>query len=132
MIIVGNLVPDLFSLMMRVDGVTLYPFIFIRKGREVDTFLVNHEKIHYKQQEEWWWVSAIVYSLFALIEGNWKLVGLSYFTFYIIYFLNFCLQFLLTWSWGIAYRRIEFEREAYKHMYDPDYLSKRESFQTFK
>ena len=84
-------------------GMTVYPFVFLKyhelKG---DKILINHEKIHLRQQFE--------------------LLILPFYIFYILEFLCRLVQFK---NWRVAYQNISFEREAYQHQFDLDYLSKR-------
>ena len=51
-------------------------------------------------------------------------------------FLGFYLIYISEWLWGLlcrrsslaAYRAIRFEREAYRHMADPSYLTQRRPY----
>ncbi|MDO7173998.1 hypothetical protein Q5N74_17545 [Mariniflexile sp. AS56] len=91
-------------------GVTCYPFVFLKtKELKQNAVLVNHENIHLKQQME-------------------MLVVL----FYIIYGLEFLLRFLLYKNKNRAYRNISFEREAYAHETDLDYLKQRKFWSFLK
>ena len=84
----------------------LYPFILLRekKGRE-DPVLMNHEKIHLKQQLE-----------------------LLILPFYIIYFINYLYNLITTFNHETAYRNILFEQEAYDHEKEFTYLKTRKLF----
>lgn len=89
-------------------GITLFPFIFLlRKEDKRNAVLVNHEKIHIRQQLE--------------------LLVLPFFIWYGIEFLIRLLQYN---NWSRAYRNISFEREAYSKEKDLDYLQQR-SFWSF-
>ena len=89
-------------------GLTLFPFIFLlRKEDKQNVVLINHEKIHIRQQLE--------------------LLVVPFFIWYGIEFLVRLLQFK---NWSRAYRNISFEREAYENEKDLDYLKKR-SFCSF-
>ena len=89
-------------------GLTLFPFIFLlRKEDKRNKVLINHEKIHIRQQLE--------------------LLVLPFFIWYGIEFLIRLVQFK---NWSRAYRNISFEREAYENEKDLDYLKKR-SFWNF-
>ena len=84
-------------------GITLFPFIFLlRKEDKRNAVLVNHEKIHIRQQLE--------------------LLIVPFFIWYGIEFLVRLLQFK---NWSRAYRNISFEREAYAKEKDLDYLKRR-------
>ena len=51
-------------------------------------------------------------------------------------YLGFYLIYMLEWLWGMlrlrdahtAYRAIRFEREAYRYMADPNYLTQRRPY----
>lgn len=84
-------------------AITLYPFVFLKdadlKKNEV---LLNHEKIHLKQQIE------------LLVVG-----------FYFWYVIEFLIRYLYYKSWHMAYKNISFEREAYAKENDLNYLKSR-------
>ena len=89
-------------------GLTLFPFIFLlRKEDKQNVVLINHEKIHIRQQLE--------------------LLVVPFFIWYGFEFLIRLMQFK---NWSRAYRNISFEREAYENEKDLDYLKKR-SFWSF-
>lgn len=82
-----------------VAGITLFPFIIVRKQREDETdknysYLINHEMIHIAQQKELWVIP--------------------------FYFMYLREAFLKT------YRGISFEKEAYENEYNLEYLNVRE------
>jgi len=84
-------------------GITIYPFVFLKfKSLKDDKVLINHEKIHLKQQIE-----------------------LLVIPFYAFYFVEFIVRFVQYKSWYAAYRNISFEREAYKNENNLDYLKSR-------
>ncbi|APY08898.1 hypothetical protein BWZ20_11550 [Winogradskyella sp. J14-2] len=84
-------------------GMTVFPFMFLKskalKGNDV---LINHEKIHLKQQLE-----------------------LLIILFFVLYTLEFLFRLLQYKKWHLAYRNISFEREAYLNEKDLNYLKKR-------
>ena len=89
-------------------GITLFPFIFLKyKEDKTNTVLVNHEKIHIKQQRE-----------------------LLILPFFIWYGLEYLVRLFYHKNKNIAYRNISFEREAYFYENDFNYLKKR-SFWAF-
>ncbi|HOT44148.1 MAG TPA: hypothetical protein PLM53_19115 [Spirochaetota bacterium] len=91
-----------------ITGLTLFPFIIIRKeirGTAESAVTLNHEKIHIRQQAELLLVVFAVWYAASFIAG--RLRGLS---------------------WHDAYRNIIFEREAFDRMYDLDYLRSRKIF----
>ncbi len=90
-------------------GITIYPFIFLKYSfLKEDAVLVNHERIHFRQQIE-----------------------LLILPFFILYVLEFVFRLLQFKSWQMAYKNISFEREAYKNENDPNYLKSR-PFWNFK
>lgn len=84
-------------------GITVYPVIFLKAtALKENLILVNHEKIHLKQQLE-----------------------LLIVPFYIIYILEFLIRLIKYKNWCLAYRNISFEREAFKNEIDLDFLKTR-------
>ena len=84
-------------------SITLFPFIFLKyEGDKLNNVLINHEKIHTRQQLE----------LFIL-------------PFFIWYLLEYVSNFIKYRDKNLAYRNISFEREAYFHENDMNYLNKR-------
>tara|TARA_R110002051_G_scaffold145240_1_gene218203 strand:+ start:172390 stop:172713 length:324 start_codon:yes stop_codon:yes gene_type:complete len=84
-------------------GITVYPFIFLKAtALKENLILVNHEKIHLKQQLE-----------------------LLIVPFYIIYILEFLIRLIKYKNWCLAYSNISFEREAFKNEMDLDFLKTR-------
>lgn len=99
-VVVGALLPK------GVAAMSLYPFLLVKTHKDRDSkVLLNHEKIHFKQQLE----------LFVLL-------------FYIWYFIEFIFFWIRTGSRYKAYRSICFEREAYAKEGDLSYLEKRKRF----
>lgn len=89
-------------------GMTIFPFMFLKhKTLKGNSVLINHEKIHLKQQLE-----------------------LLIILFFVVYFLEFLVRLLQYKNWHLAYRNISFEREAYLNEKDLSYLKKR-SFWNF-
>lgn len=89
-------------------GMTVFPFMFLKtKALKGDDVLINHEKIHLKQQLE-----------------------LLIILFFVLYTLEFLFRLLQYKNWHLAYRNISFEREAYLNEKDLNYLKKR-SFWSF-
>lgn len=84
-------------------GITLFPFvIFTHAADRLDKVVVNHERIHIRQQLE-----------------------LLVLPFYVWYFVEFLFRLLQYKSRSKAYRNISFEREAYENEKDLEYVSKR-------
>lgn len=76
--------------------------IFVRPEAHLSRYLLNHELIHTAQMRE-----------------------LGYLPFYILYVLEWVVRLFMR---GNAYRNISFEREAYRHDTNPDYLNERRHF----
>ncbi len=87
-------------------GLTLWPFIILKDRVLIhDRVLLNHERIHLRQQSE-----------------------LLILPFYVLYLVEWVLRSLYHWDMEQGYRNISFEREAFANEQDPDYPSKRKAF----
>jgi len=130
MVIVGNLVPNLFSMFMPVDGVALYPFVFVR---EPHGSLIRHEEIHHRQQQETLAVSFLgcILAITTFKLSWWWLIS-SYFVFYIIYLAHFTWLLIKNRNFDIAYTNITYEAEAYDNEYQINYLTHRLPFSNFR
>lgn len=91
-----------------ITGITLWPFIFVKKGYDKPITL-NHEAIHIKQQLE------------TLVIP-----------FYILYFLMWFYNTFITSKVQDAYFLIPFEQEAYDNEKDMDYLKNRKPYAWLK
>lgn len=91
------LIPDNVSKIF--SGITIYPFIIIKKKHEHNAVVINHEKIHLRQQKE----------LFIIL-------------FFVCYFVNWIFNLIRYRNFDKAYRQIIFEREAYQNQSNLDYL----------
>lgn len=84
-------------------GMTLYPFVIIRNFLDKENkVLLNHEKIHIRQQLE-----------------------LLVLPFFLWYFLEYLIRLIQYKDRSKAYRNISFEKEAYTNECDQNYLQKR-------
>ena len=84
-------------------AITIFPFVFLKyKTLRSNKVLVNHEKIHMRQQIE-----------------------LLIFPFFVIYGIEFLVRLIEHKNWKLAYKNISFEREAYKNESNLDYLKNR-------
>jgi len=84
-------------------GITIFPFVFLKsKTLKHDKVLINHEKIHLRQQLE-----------------------LLIIPFYVFYVIEFIVRLIQYKKWYTAYRNISFERESYRNENDLDYLELR-------
>lgn len=86
-------------------AITLGCFIFVRKGTVLSDVDIRHESIHWEQEKE-----------------------LLFIGFYILYVFEFCMKFMDYENWHRAYRKISFEREAYAHEQETDYLTRRKHY----
>jgi len=84
-------------------GLTLFPFVIIRNFLDKENrVLLNHEKIHIRQQLE-----------------------LLILPFFLFYFLEYLVRLIQFKDRNKAYRNISFEREAYANESDFSYLQHR-------
>ena len=91
-------------------GLGLWPFIILRnKELKQDKALMNHERIHLRQQAE----------LFLVF-------------FYLLYVCEWLLKSLYYLDFYKAYRNISFEREAYLEEKNLEYLRVRKPYQGLK
>ncbi len=87
-------------------ALTLWPIIIVRDNElRDDLILLNHERIHLKQQRE----------LFII-------------PFYFLYLSEWFLRLCIYGNWYKAYKNISFEREAYLHEKDLFYLDNRQKW----
>ena len=87
-----------FKIWGKFVGITIWPFIFISKGKATET-VINHETIHLRQQLE----CLLIF-------------------FYLIYLFDFLRLWFKFGNWTKAYMLICFEQEAYVNQYNYDYL----------
>lgn len=91
-------------------GLTLWPFIILKAiSLKSDEVLLNHEKIHLRQQRE----------LLLLL-------------FYIWYLVEWLIRYGICADAYTAYRNISFEREAYTNENNHDYLEERSALSFIK
>ncbi len=88
------------------SGMAIFPFIFVKsKVLANDEVVINHEKIHLKQQLE-----------------------LLILPFYIAYLFHYVINLMIYRNHYQAYLNIVFEREAYVYEKDLNYLKRRRIF----
>jgi hypothetical protein len=109
------------------QAMTVWPVVFIRQElREKYTATVDrHENIHAEQQKEVLMV-AIVFTLATAVWTDSWLSLLWLPLYFYIYFTEWLMRSIF--SKEDAYLDISFEKEAYKHENDPDYLPQRIPF----
>ncbi len=94
----------------KISGITLFPFIFLKKhDYKNNKVLINHEKIHLRQQLE----MLIVF-------------------FYLWYVIEYYYWYFRLGNHYLAYKSISFEREAYAMEDDLNYLDKRKLWSFWK
>ncbi len=85
------------------SALTIWPFIFIKdKSLRSNKLLINHEKIHLRQQIDLLWAP-----------------------FFVWYLLEFVLKLIKYKNWQTAYYAISFEREAYQNEQNFEYTQNR-------
>lgn len=85
------------------SGLTVFPFILLSNQRDrQNKWLINHEKIHIRQQLE-----------------------LLLLPFFVWYFVEYLIRLLQYGTHHAAYRNISFEKEAYGNEYDLEYIDNR-------
>lgn len=86
-------------------AINLFGVIFARRGERISKRTIRHESIHTAQMRD-----------------------LLYIGFYLWYLIEWIVRLFMR---GGAYRNISFEREAYTHENDVDYLKERHGFAFF-
>lgn len=88
----------------------IFPFVLLkRESYKADKEIINHEKIHLRQQLE-----------------------LLILPFYILYLLNYLFNLVKYKKHDLAYRKIIFEQEAYDNENNLNYLEKSNWFAWLK
>jgi hypothetical protein len=85
----------------KISGIALWPFVLVRT-KSPTLVLLNHERIHLRQQIE----MLVVF-------------------FYVWYLIEWTIHYLKVGNWWAAYRLISFEKEAYENENNIDYLKNR-------
>lgn len=99
----------LFPRRSRFCAITLFGIVFTRDKSWVTPRVLNHERIHCRQQME-----------------------LLYIPFYIIYVVEWLWHLAKTRDRMKAYRDISFEREAFDHESDFAYLKNRRFYANYR
>lgn len=99
-VIYNNIIPP-----KGYKAITLLNIIFVRKGKTMSKYDLNHEAIHWEQEKE------------LLIIG-----------FYILYVIEFLYRLIQVRNWHGAYRSISFEQECYHKERNLDYIKTRPRF----
>lgn len=92
------------------SAMALYPFMIFKDAAQKDnTLLINHEKIHFRQQLE-----------------------LLILPFYILYLSNYLINLVRFRNHSKAYFQISFEKEAYANDHNLSYLKERKPYSWLK
>jgi len=92
--------PILIVKKLPAAGMAIFPFILLKSSKlKNDAEMINHEKIHLRQQLE-----------------------LLILPFYLLYLFNYLINLFKYQNHDQAYRNIVFEKEAYNHDTDLNYL----------
>lgn len=95
---------------LSANAMAIYPFIILQnKHQKTNKILVNHERIHLRQQLE-----------------------LLILPFYLLYTLNYLVNLIRFKNHYLAYFNIRFEREAYTNERNLSYLSHRKFCSWFR
>lgn len=86
-------------------AINICGMIFVKHGAKLSRQVINHERIHTRQQME-----------------------MLILPFYIMYVLEWLVRFAMCRNWMKAYYALSFEREAYDNMNNLEYLKKRRLF----
>jgi len=87
-------------------GLSFWPFIILKNDAlKTDIVLINHEKIHLKQQ-----IELLILPFYLFYVAEWLVRSLFYLSFY------------------RGYQNISFEREAYANEHNLNYSNERRPF----
>ena len=99
-----------FLLPQHVSAITLWPFIVCKYKKDTtDAILINHERIHLRQQLE-----------------------LLVIPFYVIYLVEYLYLLVKLKNHQAAYLAIRFEKEAYQNEANLNYLDQRKSWSIWR
>ena len=91
-------------------GLSFWPFIILKNDSlKTDIVLINHEKIHLKQQ-----IELLIIPFYVIYLAEWLVRSLFYLSFY------------------RGYQNISFEREAYANEHNLNYANERRAFSFMK
>jgi hypothetical protein len=97
------LIVNKYLLAKGYKGISLWPFVVLRhKEAAGDKVFLNHERIHFIQQQE-----------------------LLVLPFYVFYLAEFFWRYIMYQNFYMAYRNISFEREAYSNEKNLKYCENR-------
>lgn len=110
MIIVRNKLTG-FLLMKGYTAACIWPFIIIKPGSDISEMndILNHERIHARQQLEMLWLF-----------------------FFIWYGAEYIIKLIRYLDHSKAYRSLSHEKEAFSNDSEPDYLQRRKAYSWLK
>lgn len=94
----------------KAKGAAIFPFVVLRKSEYAKPLIINHEKIHFRQQLETLFIGAFLLGLF---EGLYA-------------------RYVLRLKAPDYYLYRAAEQEAYRNQHNIDYLKNRKWFSLFK
>jgi hypothetical protein len=99
-----------FLMKKNIQGLAIFPFLLLRNRNLLQSQkLIQHEKIHFKQQLELLWVF-----------------------FFLWYIIEFTYRWIQLQSWEKAYKNVSFEKEAYANEHQTNYLQTRKTWSFWK
>ena len=104
-IVSGNFIPKISSIIIDVAAITIWPFIFVRPIMAENKRLLQHEEIHIRQYNELAVVGFLMIYVFDWLRGLVKYKDTTQ-----------------------AYLMIRFEQEAREFEATSEYLSNRDSY----
>lgn len=113
-------------------AMTIWPFMFIRK-KAVQCGLFNetderHEEIHGEQQKEMLCIGTLIAAVMVVTNcGWWSFIALPLFFYW--YGIEYVIKLCYYRNSKTAYKNVSFEREAYDHQREIDYLYIRKPFE---
>ena len=116
-------------------AMTIWPVMFIRKKAAMSGLFnavdERHEEIHGAQQKEMLGMGVMLAAVLVVLGcGWWSLLALPLFFYW--YGIEYVIKLCYYRNSTTAYKNISFEREAYAHQHELDYLFYRDPFAWFR
>ena len=108
-------------------AINLFGVLFVKNNAKIDEVTINHEAIHSRQ-----FVELMILFAVATVFIRWWMPLLSPLFFYVWYVIEWLIRLVQFRNSYMAYRNTSFEREAYTHQGDMNYLSRRKWFSFLK
>ena len=72
-----KLLQAMFRMKFKLNGLAIFPFIFVRdQTSKTNSVLINHEKIHFRQQLELLFIGFIIWYYIAMFRKGYR--GISF------------------------------------------------------